>query len=228
MPNNRQQKGHEMNELIVVEKIAQWQRLKALVLDSVSSPITKRVYSMAPGSRHFRYRFAENLPGTSLITASKTRSFQPKLYFIALPAQVSQMPEVCTVAAARKLTAGGATRELLDVNIQQKPIIDTLDAIEQQSRTWQDCLRMARGRCHCKLSLKQYMAQLFWVILACPALHRKCGRSIFAPALTLWMITAGLLELGVFWDLTSQAAVDRQGTVPRRQHSRPPENSFRF
>jgi len=35
-----------MNDLIV-EKIAQWQRLKALVLDSVSSPITKRVYSMA-------------------------------------------------------------------------------------------------------------------------------------------------------------------------------------
>jgi hypothetical protein len=36
-----------MNELIVVEKFAQWQRLKALVLDSVSSPITKRVYNMA-------------------------------------------------------------------------------------------------------------------------------------------------------------------------------------
>ena len=36
-----------MNDLIVVEKIAQWQRLKALVLDSVSSPITKRVYNMA-------------------------------------------------------------------------------------------------------------------------------------------------------------------------------------
>ena len=35
-----------MNDL-VVEKIAQWQRLKALVLDSVSSPITKRVYNMA-------------------------------------------------------------------------------------------------------------------------------------------------------------------------------------
>jgi hypothetical protein len=30
-----------MNDLIVVEKIAQWQPLKALVLDSVSSPITK-------------------------------------------------------------------------------------------------------------------------------------------------------------------------------------------
>jgi integrase len=36
-----------MNDLVVAEKIAQWQRLKALVLDSVSSPITKRVYSMA-------------------------------------------------------------------------------------------------------------------------------------------------------------------------------------
>ena len=36
-----------MNDLIVVEKIAEWQRLKALVLDSVSSPITKRVYNMA-------------------------------------------------------------------------------------------------------------------------------------------------------------------------------------
>jgi hypothetical protein len=33
-----------MNELIVVEKIAGWEKLKALVLDSVSSPITKRVY----------------------------------------------------------------------------------------------------------------------------------------------------------------------------------------
>ena len=36
-----------MNELLVVEEIAEWQRLKALVLDSVSSPITRRVYNMA-------------------------------------------------------------------------------------------------------------------------------------------------------------------------------------
>jgi hypothetical protein len=39
-----------MNDLIAVEKIAQWQKLKTLVLDSVSSPITKRVYNMAAGS----------------------------------------------------------------------------------------------------------------------------------------------------------------------------------
>src|ERR1700685_3318569 len=36
-----------MNELVAIERIAQWERLKALVLDSVSSPITKRVYNMA-------------------------------------------------------------------------------------------------------------------------------------------------------------------------------------
>ena len=36
-----------MHDLIAVEKIAQWEKLKALVLDSVSSPITRRVYSMA-------------------------------------------------------------------------------------------------------------------------------------------------------------------------------------
>jgi site-specific recombinase XerC len=36
-----------VNDLIAVEKIAQWQKLKTLVPDSVSSPITKRVYNMA-------------------------------------------------------------------------------------------------------------------------------------------------------------------------------------
>ena len=36
-----------MTDLIVVSQTNQWQKLKALVLDSVSSPITKRVYNMA-------------------------------------------------------------------------------------------------------------------------------------------------------------------------------------
>src|SRR5580700_4970383 len=36
-----------MNELAVVGRSAEWRRLKTLVLDSVSSPITKRVYNMA-------------------------------------------------------------------------------------------------------------------------------------------------------------------------------------
>jgi hypothetical protein len=36
-----------MNDLVAIEKIAEWEKLKALVLDSISSPITKRVYNMA-------------------------------------------------------------------------------------------------------------------------------------------------------------------------------------
>jgi hypothetical protein len=57
-----------MNELISLEKIAQWQKLKTLVLDSVSSPITKRVYNMALdefmgcGSRRRRGRASPRPP----------------------------------------------------------------------------------------------------------------------------------------------------------------------
>src|ERR1041385_8902745 len=36
-----------MNDPMVVEKFEHWEKLKSLVLDSVSSPITKRVYNMA-------------------------------------------------------------------------------------------------------------------------------------------------------------------------------------
>src|SRR3954462_9215936 len=35
-----------MTDLIVVPEATQWQKLKALVLDSVSSPITRRVYNL--------------------------------------------------------------------------------------------------------------------------------------------------------------------------------------
>ena len=40
-------KGLKTTDLIAVQKIAGWEKLKTLVLDSVSSPITKRVYNMA-------------------------------------------------------------------------------------------------------------------------------------------------------------------------------------
>ena len=36
-----------MNDLMVVEKLVHCEKLKTLVFDSVSSPITKRVYNMA-------------------------------------------------------------------------------------------------------------------------------------------------------------------------------------
>src|ERR1700727_2174873 len=35
-----------MNELVVTDRASEWRRLKSLVLDSVSSPITRRVYNL--------------------------------------------------------------------------------------------------------------------------------------------------------------------------------------
>ncbi len=35
-----------MNELVLADRAAGWRRLKVLVLDSVSSPITRRVYNL--------------------------------------------------------------------------------------------------------------------------------------------------------------------------------------
>src|ERR1017187_5155302 len=40
-------KGFRMNELTVVDRANEWRRMRSLVLDSVGSPITKRVYNMA-------------------------------------------------------------------------------------------------------------------------------------------------------------------------------------
>ena len=35
-----------MNDLTLANRVADWHRLKALVLDSVSSPITRRIYNL--------------------------------------------------------------------------------------------------------------------------------------------------------------------------------------
>ena len=46
-----------MDELVAIERATHWHRLKALVLDSVSSPITRRVYNL--GLDEFIAWFAE-------------------------------------------------------------------------------------------------------------------------------------------------------------------------
>jgi hypothetical protein len=61
-----------MNELTVSRKTPEWQRLKPLVLDSVSSPITKRVYSMAL-DEFFAWYDAEPRAGFTKATVSAWR-----------------------------------------------------------------------------------------------------------------------------------------------------------
>src|SRR6266446_10187189 len=62
-----------MNDLVVVEKPAEWKRLKALVLDSVSSPITRRVYNMALDEFIDWFRQAPQ-PGFTKATVSAWRA----------------------------------------------------------------------------------------------------------------------------------------------------------
>src|SRR6266567_7471332 len=62
-----------MNDLIATKRLAEWQRMKALVLDSVSSPITRRVYNMALNEFLDWVRQAPR-PGFSKATVSAWRA----------------------------------------------------------------------------------------------------------------------------------------------------------
>src|ERR1700674_5690301 len=61
-----------MNELVLADRAADWRRLKALVLDSVSSPITKRVYNLGL-DEFFRWFAQEPRPGFTKATVSAWR-----------------------------------------------------------------------------------------------------------------------------------------------------------
>jgi hypothetical protein len=61
-----------MNELVLANRAADWRRLKALVLDSVSSPITKRVYNLGL-DEFFEWFSREPRPGFTKATVSAWR-----------------------------------------------------------------------------------------------------------------------------------------------------------
>jgi site-specific recombinase XerD len=94
-----------MNDLIVVEKIAGWEKLKALVLDSVSSPITKRVYNMALDEFLVWFQQAPQ-PGFTKATVSAWR--------VSLEARsLGSSSIIIRMSAIRKLAAEAADNGLL-------------------------------------------------------------------------------------------------------------------
>src|SRR5258708_12825350 len=94
-----------MTELIVVEKLEQWQKLKALVLDSVSSPITRRVYNMAVDEFIAWYR-QEPRPGFTKATVSAWR--------VSLEARgLGSSSIIIRMSAIRKLAVEAADNGLL-------------------------------------------------------------------------------------------------------------------
>jgi len=62
-----------MNDLVVVPQTNQWQKLKALVLDSVSSPITRRVYNLGLDKFFAWLSVQEPRPGFAKATVSAWR-----------------------------------------------------------------------------------------------------------------------------------------------------------
>src|ERR1017187_5783516 len=95
----------EMNEIAIANRAADWQRLKALVLDSVSSPITKRVYNLGL-NEFFAWYGQEARTGFTKVTASAWR--------VALEAGgLGSVSINVRMTAARKLAVEAADNGLL-------------------------------------------------------------------------------------------------------------------
>jgi len=100
-----------MNDLVALEKIAQWEKLKALVLDSVSSPITKRVYNMALNEFMAWFQQAPR-PGFTKATVSAWRvSLEER--------RLGSSSIIIRMSAIRKLAAEAADNGLLAPELAQ-------------------------------------------------------------------------------------------------------------
>src|SRR5712671_972857 len=94
-----------MNELVLANRAADWQRLKALVLDSVSSPITKRVYNLGL-DEFFAWYGREPRPGFTKATVAAWR--------VALEARgLGAVSINVRITAVRKLAVEAADNGLL-------------------------------------------------------------------------------------------------------------------
>src|SRR5881396_4256044 len=95
-----------MNDLALAAKAADWYKLKTMVLDSVSSPITPRVYNMALNEFIAWFKEAPR-PGFSKATVSAWRvSLEDR--------RLGSSSIIVRMSAIRKLAAEAADNGLLD------------------------------------------------------------------------------------------------------------------
>src|ERR1700732_3990802 len=95
-----------MNEIVVADKTSEWRRLKALVLDSVSSPITRRVYNLGLDEFIAWYTEAPRPAGFTKATVSAWR--------LALEARdLGSISINVRITAVRKLAVEAADNGLL-------------------------------------------------------------------------------------------------------------------
>ena len=98
-----------MNDLISLEKTAQWQKLKTFVLDSVSSPITKRVYNMAL-DEFIRWFQQAPRPGFTKATVSAWRVSQDLARVVGVRSGERTIAEIAEVPIAAALAKGTPRR----------------------------------------------------------------------------------------------------------------------
>src|SRR5579864_8294358 len=98
-----------MTDLIVVPQTNQWHKLKALVLDSVSSPITKRVYNLGL-DEFFAWYGQEPRPGFTKATVSAWRVAREArgLGSVSINVRITAVRKLA-VEAAEQWAAGART-----------------------------------------------------------------------------------------------------------------------
>src|SRR5258707_3639260 len=105
-----------MTDLIVVPQTAHWQRLKRLVLDSVSSPITRRVYNLGL-DEFFEWFGREPRPGFTKATVSAWRvALEARgLGSISINVRITAVRKLAVLAAGKGLPGSERAARLLRI-----------------------------------------------------------------------------------------------------------------
>ena len=147
-----------MNDLMVVPQTDQWQKLKALVLDSVSSPITRRVYNLGL-DEFFAWYGLDPRPGFTKATVSARRvALEVRgLGAVSINVRITAVRKLAVEAADNGLLApelaNGITRvsEKQPPQIVEKPRIRIELCLRQTVNEWPSGRSVSVTRTRCEI-----------------------------------------------------------------------------
>ena len=117
-----------MTELVVADRASEWRRLKALVLDSVSSPITKCVYNLGLDEFIAWYTAALRPAGFTKATVMAWR--------VALEARgLGPISINVRITAVRKLAVEAADNGLLGSELAGVSVVPRVDGARESEHT---------------------------------------------------------------------------------------------
>jgi len=148
-----------MTDLIVVPQTNRWQKLKALVLDSVSSPITRRVYNLGLDEFFAWLSIQEPRPGFTKATVSAWRvALEARgLGAVSINVRITAVRKLAVEAADNGLLApelaNGITRvsEKQPPQIVEKPRIRIELCLRQTVNEWPSGRSVSVTRTRCEI-----------------------------------------------------------------------------